>query len=133
MAQPATILVVDDSDVFRSLVVGALATHGHSVVEAIDMATAEAAHRALEAEGRRLDLLLCDIVLEGPSGLEVARSFIERQPDLPVVFMSGASVDRAELTPPRVTVLAKPFRLTELRERVAEALSVGGTEGGHQE
>lgn len=113
------ILVVDDSDPVRRLVVRALSEVGHDVLEA------SGASEALELlEVQTVDLLVTDVVMPGQGGGDLARGAWARHPDLPVIFVSGYTGDRlgeAVLEKPHVRFLQKPFRAERLAE-LAETL-----------
>jgi two-component system nitrogen regulation response regulator NtrX len=79
-----TILVVDDEAGVRASLAGILGDEGYSVSS---VESGEAALAALE--GRRFDLVLLDVWLPGADGLSVLRRIRERDPELPVVVISG--------------------------------------------
>lgn len=81
------LLVEDEADV-RQIVAEILRRAGHTVHAADGVASAET---VLEGLGRPIDVLITDLVLPGGSGLEVARRVRARQPDVPVLYMSGYS------------------------------------------
>jgi PAS domain S-box-containing protein len=114
----ATVLVVDDNDGIRELVVRALSRHGYHVESAADAAEA---HNRIRAMGALPDLLLADIVMPGASGVDLVRDIGEGQTR--VLFMSGYS-QRA--IPDVVAVgglLEKPFTVNELLRAVEQALT----------
>ncbi|MBI5068062.1 MAG: PAS domain S-box protein [Deltaproteobacteria bacterium] len=117
-----TVLVLDDEPLVRSAVGRPLRALGYRVLEAGD---GEEALRALaDAPGRRVDLLVTDLVLPGVGGPEVVASLRDLLPGLPVLFVSGYS-DRAlelERFGPRAGFLAKPFASAELTRKVRELL-----------
>jgi PAS domain S-box-containing protein len=82
------------------------------------------AKEALELAGStRFDLVISDIVMAGPmDGVGLARAFRQRQPDLPVVLVTGfsSSATEAEL---EFSVLRKPFELSELSRVMAKAIA----------
>jgi CheY-like chemotaxis protein len=69
MAAPRTVLVADDDDDVRGLVVLTLARGALTVVEATDGAGALALARRL-----RPDLALLDVLMPGPDGIDVCRA-----------------------------------------------------------
>ncbi len=114
----ATVLVVDDNDGIRELVVRALSRHGYHVEAAAD---ASEAHDRIRTMGALPDLLLADIVMPGASGVDLVREIGEGQTR--VLFMSGYS-QRA--IPDVVAVgglLEKPFTVNELLHAVEQALA----------
>ena len=113
----ATVLVVDDNDGIRELVVRALSRHGYHVESAADV---DDAHDRIRRMGALPDLLLADIVMPGASGLDLVRDIGEGRTR--VLFMSGYS-QRA--IPDVVAVgglLEKPFTVNELLRAVEQAL-----------
>lgn len=82
----AVILCVDDEEkplVLRKLV---LQKAGYEVL------TANSAKEALDVAGsRKLDLVLCDHLMPGMTGVELAQEIKGRYPNLPVVLLSGVN------------------------------------------
>jgi len=117
-----TVLVVEDDDAIRSVVVRTLRKFGYDVVAARDAPHAlELANQTLPPPG----LLLTDVVMPGIDGPELARTLSERFPDLRVLFMSGYSGDVVwdERRPAEeIDFLAKPFLPEELVRKVREVL-----------
>ncbi len=118
----ATVLVVEDDPAVRLLAQRVLLRHGYEVRVA---ASAAEAATVVEQSAVPIDLVLCDLVLRGESGLDVVRSLRAAHPRLRVLLMSGyadaALLDSAEATLGQ-SVLAKPFRPRELAEAVERAL-----------
>lgn len=124
MSAGGTILLVDDEELVRSITHDLLESLGYEVV------TAEGGAAALEAYGRhrdRIQLVLLDMcmpVMDGPACFKRLRAL---DPTLRVLlcsgFAQGEAVDEL-LARGAVGFLAKPFRLRQLAEAVAEALSV---------
>jgi signal transduction histidine kinase/CheY-like chemotaxis protein len=89
---------------------------------------AGSAKEALElAESTPFDLVISDIVMAGPmDGVALARTLRQRQPDLPVVLVTGfsSSVTVAEL---EFAVLRKPFELSDLSRAMANAVAEART------
>jgi two-component system, cell cycle sensor histidine kinase and response regulator CckA len=115
----ARIAVVEDEPGVRSLVARILARAGHRVIEFADGGKAidGLADAAVE-----VDLMITDLVMPGPNGIETARQVRRDRPGLPVLLMSGFAADalRAEgLDEASVELLGKPFSAAELLTRVA--------------
>lgn len=77
------------------------------------------------ADGRRYEVILCDLYMPEVSGRQVYDELLERWPSQAkrLVFMSGisASVARQDILEGlSAPMLEKPFRLNDLREAVAE-------------
>jgi CheY-like chemotaxis protein len=92
---------------------------------------AEALAHAREP-GRRIDLLLTDVVMPDVKGPELARQLAELRPGLPVIFMSGYTANVAlthGLAGGGDALLQKPFTRADLAARVAGALAGAGRAG----
>jgi two-component system cell cycle sensor histidine kinase/response regulator CckA len=108
-SKTATVLVVDDESMVRTLVRRMLEPE-YSVVEAED---GESALRLLERGRPAIDVVLTDLVMPGIDGLDIITVLARHRPDLPVVCISGfASASASQLSVP---FLPKPFSLEELR------------------
>ncbi len=117
-----TVLVVDDEERVRALTARILASLECEVL------TASGCDEAVEVAGRhagRVDLLLTDVTLQGPSGFEIARRLREKDPSLAVVFMSGYA-DPMELPEALgragTTYLPKPFTAIDLQRAIGMVL-----------
>lgn len=118
---PKTILVVDDEDGTRGLISLILREGGYAVLEAAD---SESAARIHEHHRGKIDLLLTDIGLPGPSGWDLATALREAEPELHVLFMS-AIPEWGE----KVPFLRKPFGVAELLHRVETSVADHSTRG----
>ena len=108
-----TALVVDDEDLVRTSTAQMLMDLGYRVVEA---GSAEEALNFVDA-GLCADFVVTDYRMPGLSGAQLAQQLNSRDPNLPVLVVSGyAEADRIE---PGVPRLCKPFRLAELAESIA--------------
>jgi len=124
-ARRGHILVIDDDRLFSTAMERCLAV-GHDVVAVND---AEDALRLLE-RGARFDLIFCDMMMPGMTGMEFFSSVSARFPEhaMRTVFLTGgtfAAEARAFLEWVPNPYLEKPFevqRLTELaREWIGSA------------
>ncbi|MEM7739913.1 MAG: ATP-binding protein [Pseudomonadota bacterium] len=117
------ILVVEDEDGVRSIVVRALTMCGYEIVEASD---GDEALEILEEDKERFDLVLTDIMMpemDGPTLIEEAG---EKLRGAQVVFMSGyaeAAMRDKLNTIEGARYLQKPFTLTTVAAVVKEALT----------
>ncbi len=115
----ADVLVVDDDDTVREVVVSYLRAGGHRVREAGD---GEAALTAV-AEARP-DIVVLDLMLPGIDGLEVCRR-LRRQGSIPIVMLTalGGEADRVVgLELGADDYVTKPFSPRELALRVDSVL-----------
>ncbi|HUF35904.1 MAG TPA: response regulator [Gemmatimonadales bacterium] len=123
---PRTVLVVDDEEVVRLLIARALAEAGYSVVEASHGA---AALGLIESGAHDLDLVLCDLVMPGLNGHDVARWLAAHHPELPILLISGYPLpylQAHDLYDPNLPLLRKPFLPSKLLEAVEETLASVG-------
>lgn len=115
------VLVVDDDELVRELVVGVLRQAGYVALPAADAREADAC-----ATLHAVDLLLTDLALPDGSGLELAAHLVARRPGLPVLLMTGAAEDVSAcegMAGAQVDLLAKPFTPDELLRSVQVTLS----------
>jgi CheY-like chemotaxis protein len=116
-ADRTTILVVEDNESVRELIVKALAPTGARILVAGSAAEAVAA-----AAGTQIDLLLTDVGLPGASGTELATTLRSEQSAMRVIFMTGWQEHPALGDITGGVLLSKPFNLAELARVVAGAL-----------
>ena len=117
---PVSVLVVEDEDVVRSLVVQVLEGEGYRALVAMDGEDA----LALAAENH-VDLLLTDLTMPKLGGRELAEQLRVAHPELKVVYMSGyaeGGILSDGVLPPATAFLSKPFTFTELAEKVRSLL-----------
>lgn len=120
-----TILLVEDEAMVRAVAERALTRQGYQVFTATNGEEALEALEANEQEGRKIDLLISDVVMpmmDGPTLVGHAR---ERYPDLPILFMSGYAEEqlRNSINIERVSFLPKPFSVQQLCEAARDTLT----------
>jgi len=115
-----TILVVEDDPSIRLGIQRNLSFEGYRVV------TAATGKEGLEAAFReKPDLVLLDVMLPGPSGLEICRSIRRHDPALPILIVSARGQEQDRVTGLDLGAddyIAKPFGVKELVARVRSAL-----------
>ena len=117
------ILVVDDEDNLRDVLVEVLKRDGHEVHSAAD--GAEALRRA---EAQRYDLVITDLRMPNLEGPELYRAVRRRYTDDPprVIFMSantGIEEYATFLAETGEPALEKPFNLADMRQVVLQVLA----------
>jgi two-component system, NtrC family, response regulator HydG len=114
------VLIVDDDVEMREAVAGLFSADGHACELAGD------AIAALEVVDRQtFDAVICDVVMEGMSGLELVDRVKRTHPALPVILITGkGGVSQAVDAVKRgaFEYIVKPFRGDELRRIVASAI-----------
>jgi CheY-like chemotaxis protein len=118
-----TILVVEDEDGVRALVIKVLENLGYRLLQAQSGPRAVEVWREHEST---IDMLITDVVMpDGMNGFELAERLRRTRPLLKVIFTSGylADVSRDDF-PARETdaYLAKPFSLPDLARLVRRTL-----------
>ena len=117
---PQTILTVEDDAAIRRGIVDALTYAGFKVLEAAD------GNQGMEMALRRsYDLLLLDLVMPGPGGLEILTEVRQMRPTQPVIILTarGEENDRVEgLRLGADDYVVKPFSVKELMARVEAVL-----------
>jgi len=118
--QKRTVLVIEDDAAIRQGIVDALDYAGYAAVEAPD------GHKGLAlAADAECDLVLLDLVLPGPDGIEILKSIRTGRPTLPVIILTarGELGDRVKgLRLGADDYVVKPFSVKELLARVDAVL-----------
>jgi CheY-like chemotaxis protein len=116
-----TLLVVEDQDSVRSLIVGVLMREGYRVIEATKV---EDAIRVAASLPEPVKALVTDIVMPQMTGLALAERLREGWPDLKVLFMSGYSgIELPDLLDkPENACIQKPFLPNDLVRQLREFL-----------
>ena len=120
-ARRESVLVVEDDETVRRLVVELLRGEGLQVVQA---ATGTEGMQMLSG-ALRFDLLLSDVGLPGPNGRQLADYAQERLPDIRVVLMTGYAEQasmRSQFLGETMQLLVKPFGTEQLLAKVRGAL-----------
>jgi len=123
-----TVLVAEDEDALREMVVSVLRIQGYTVLEA---ASGREAVEVWERSGRPIDLLLTDMVMPGGlMGAELAEQLMSRSPNLKVIYTSGYSpgmAGRDTTLLKRRNFLPKPYSIGKLAQFVRECLDAPAT------
>ncbi|MBH3458395.1 response regulator [Pseudomonas putida] len=111
------LLVVEDDDIVRMLMVDVLDELGYTTIEAQDATTAL---RILEDTAQPLSLLMTDVGLPDMRGEALAARAREIRPLLPVLFASGYAENVN--VPEGMHLIGKPFSIDQLRDKVVGIL-----------
>ena len=117
----AHVLLVEDEDFLREMLMEILHDAGFNVVEASD---GNAGLEALRSQ-QRIDVLLSDIKLPDMDGYQVAEAGNVLRPALKVILMTGYAPSPLPESLQSVVyqVLQKPFSLDTLADTVTAALA----------
>jgi len=121
-----TILLAEDQEPVRLLVARILEGYGYEVIIARDGQDALSAYAKL---GAAPDLLLTDVVMPRMGGQQLARTLREREPELPVLYMTGFHDAGAKGGAAQEELLLKPFTPMQLLARVQDVLSRSASAG----
>ncbi|RFC43483.1 MAG: DNA-binding transcriptional response regulator [Verrucomicrobia bacterium] len=119
----ARILIIDDDDALRGIIVKSLTHAGHTVTQANNGRKGVAQFKASPT-----DLVVTDLVMPEQEGMETIKILHRDFPHLPVIAMSGGLdgsplyLDLTRRLGARVT-LTKPFTLQQLKAAIDEILA----------
>lgn len=116
----ATLLIVDDDNLIRG-------TLHELLAESYSCHTADRAEQALAyLEFEEYDVVITDIAMPGLSGREVIKQVQQKQPNTPVIAISGYS-DETEaqslIEMGAFAYISKPFQLDEVESAVVRAIA----------
>ena len=119
-APKETILLVDDEQSVRGIVVKILRRAKYNVLEAED---GETAVRISKEHPGKIDLVITDMYMPGLRGREVVERLAPTRPGLRALFISGyADQDARTGVPAGANFLNKPFSGQELTSAVEKVL-----------
>ncbi|MBI5602553.1 MAG: PAS domain S-box protein [Deltaproteobacteria bacterium] len=117
-----TVLVVEDEESVRNLIVMVLERFGYRVLTA---GNGQEALEIFEGPENSIDLLLTDVIMPRMGGRELAERLEGLQPDLKVLFMSGYTdnaIVHHGILDKGIAFIQKPFRPEDLARKVREVL-----------
>ncbi|MGE4489380.1 MAG: response regulator [Kiritimatiellales bacterium] len=118
-----TILLVEDDEAVRSLLLTVLQANGYTVLAANN---AEEAVQICEEYDGELDMLLTDVVMPKKSGPQLAEHIIKLRPNIRIVYMSGYTDDAIVhhgVLDPGTAFIEKPIVPSALLEKIREFLA----------
>ena len=124
----ATILLIEDDELFRSTLAEALSAQGYTITQAADGDEGVKMFKAWPT-----DLVLTDVVMPNKEGIATVRELRRAKPDLGIIAMSGGLASDAPLYLQLAgglgadRTLQKPFPLSVLLQAVNEVLAMAGT------
>jgi len=116
-----TVLVVEDDESVRLLVIDVLHELGYAALESSDPFLAIEALRSSEA----IELMVSDVGMPGMSGRELAEIARAERPDLPILFVTGYAENaaiRSEFLGRNMAMITKPFAVDALATKINEML-----------
>ena len=114
------ILVVDDKKAIGDLFDFALGFGGHAIT------VANSVKAAIEAvKNKKFDIVFLDIVMPDKDGVEILEDIKDLLPALPVVMMSGYTLEDKKLKAQElgaVGYLKKPFEIDDVKQIMKDTL-----------
>lgn len=105
------ILIVEDDDLLRDLVVEALEDIHYTALSACD---GPQALEMIEAHAG-IDVIFSDVSMpKGVSGIDLAHTMRERRPETRFILSSGYAKSQLPPIPEGVSFLPKPYRIVQL-------------------
>lgn len=117
-----TILLVDDEESLRTVVVDLLRQLGYQMLSA---ASGKEALALAEKDPTKIDLLITDVIMDEMPGPELAELLLSSRPDMKVIFISGyaeGSLAPDGVLKPGTILVQKPFTIKVLSAKVREVL-----------
>ncbi len=123
---PKTVLVVDDEELVRDMILARLEILGYDTVPAVDGIEGV---RIFRERMNEIDLVLLDFIMPRMNGVEAFEELLRIRPDVKVILSSGYTEDVVAKRfpgPKPAGFLNKPYKLEALRAELDRLL---GTEG----
>ena len=114
------ILVVEDDEQVRKMLIRSLQAKGYEVLDA-----SHAKDALVLAQQPQIDLLVTDVIMPGLNGRELAAKVAELHPKIAVLYVSGYSDDiltQQGILDDGLKLLKKPFQLDVLTKLIRELL-----------
>ncbi len=120
----ATVLIIDDEEMIRSLAEKILERDSHIVFTA---ATSSEAIALFKENSDEIDLLIVDMVLDEMNGFEILSELRKIKSDIPGIISSGNSYNENDIPVDinqNIFFLQKPYRANNLTEMVNSLLTL---------
>jgi PAS domain S-box-containing protein len=115
------VLVIEDDEIVRRLVVEVLTELGYAAIEARNGDEAISILKSTQS----LDLMISDVGLPGLNGRQIASIAREHRPALQILFMTGYAadaMDRPNFLGPGMDMILKPFSMDAIAVRIRRIL-----------
>ena len=122
-----TILVVDDEESLRTVIVDLLGHLGYCTLSA---ANGQDAMELAQGYPGKIDLLLTDVVMHPLSGPMLAEKLMRSRPEMKVIYISGyanPSLAPDGVLKPGTVLVHKPFTMKILSAKLREVLENSAT------
>ncbi len=118
------ILLVEDQEMIRKMVLNILERYGYTV---IDAASGEEALNICQNMGNEVDLVLTDVIMDGMNGCELAYRLMDLYPGIRVLYMSGYAdntIIEQGILRPGMPFIQKPFMPDILLTKIRQVLGI---------
>ncbi len=119
----ATILVIDDEEMIRSLAERILTRDSHTVLTAED---GTSAIKLFNENHKSIDIVLVDMLLDDMNGIEILTELRKTAPQIPGIISSGNCYNDDDLPAElnhRLYFLQKPYKANGLTELIDSILT----------
>jgi PAS domain S-box-containing protein len=120
-----SVLVVEDQDDVRRLVVAVLQEYGYQTIEA---SSGDEALAIVESHDGPIQLMLTDMIMPGMTGKQTAEQLRLKRPSMKVLYMSGhadEAISRKGGLESGIDYIAKPFTPEVLLRKIRSVLGEG--------
>ena len=121
------LLIVDDDLAVRTVITRKMQASGYNCIAVSN------GNEALETiSTQSFDLVLLDIKMPGPSGIEVLPQIVSNYPEVGVVMITAVDDTRTAVEAMQMGAydyITKPFSLEELTNKIGQALEKKNTAG----
>ena len=117
------IAIVDDEAMMATVTAELLDHMGYATIK---YSSAEKFIKAFEADPDHVDLIVSDVVMPDMSGIQLVRALREDGHNVPIVLMTGFSVQKSLQSAAgagRIAVIRKPFTSAHLAQSVRRMLA----------
>lgn len=117
-----TILVVDDDESIRDLIIDTLSPQGYNIITA---SSGEEALNKCGASDRKIDLVLSDVIMPGMNGVQLVDTMRELCPEVKTILMSGYTdniISQHGLDRSHYILMNKPLLPISLATKIREVL-----------
>jgi two-component system response regulator HydG len=125
------ILIIDDNDTIREGLAHTIKKMGHEVVTCANGTLGIAAYK----QRRNFDFVITDLKMEGANGVEVLRTIVALDPDLPIMIITGFGTVETAVEAMKCGAfdfLTKPIQPELVRLKVERALELCAARRGRR-
>lgn len=114
----SSILIIEDDETVRTLMVNILRSRGYEVFECSD---GNEALKFFETQNQKIDIIISDIIMPGIDGPTVVKNIKKNRPEIKIIFISGYGkqyLSEQNIAQENIYFLQKPFAMKDLIKSV---------------